>query len=72
MVETVNSPTITMIDNVETAAGGTLFITWLTVVGHQLSRSRISRLEDRVDRSNYDYSKLKKKEGKESYSTRCS
>ena len=28
-------------------------------------------LEDKVERSNYDYSKLKKKEGKESCSTRC-
>ena len=38
----------------------------------KVSRYRIGRLEDRVDWSNYDYSKLKKKEGKESYSTRCS
>ena len=38
----------------------------------QMSRYRIGRLEDRVDWSNYDYSKLKKREGKESYSTRCS
>ena len=37
-----------------------------------MSRILIGRLEDRVDWSNYDYSKLKKKEGKENYSTRYS
>ena len=36
-----------------------------------LSRSQIKGLEDKVERSNYDYSKLKKKEREESYSTRC-
>ena len=33
-----------------------------------LSRSQVKGLEDKVERSNYNYSKLKKKERKESYS----
>ena len=32
-------------------------------------RSQIKDLEDKVERPNYDYSKLKKKDGKEGYST---
>ena len=36
-----------------------------------MSRSQIKGLEDKVEQSNYDYSKLKKKEREESYSTRC-
>ena len=35
-----------------------------------LSRSQIKGLEDKVERSNYDYSKLKKREREESYSKR--
>ena len=37
----------------------------------QLSRSQIKGPVDKVEWPNYDYSKLKKKEGKENYSTRC-
>ena len=34
-----------------------------------MSRSQIKGLEDKVERSNYDYCKLKKREREESYST---
>ena len=39
------------------------------VENRKVSRSQIQGLEDKIERSNYDYFKLKKKERKESYST---
>ena len=42
------------------------------VDGTALSRSQVKGLVDKVERSNYDYSKLKRKEGKKRYSIKRS
>ena len=42
----------------------------LEVDNYHMSQRQFKGLEEMVEQSNYNYSKLKKKEGKESYSTR--